>query len=176
MVAEQALDIDMLKELSWKLLSPDRRRRAVVVLRDRFGVSERRAGRGAGQSRSVQQRPPAIDEIERVLRQRLRAISRMHPRWGWRKAHALCRVKGLVINRKRTHRLWREEGLKRPARVRKKRRIGPGRHQRLRARMWATLGSASARVDHQRKELAHRRTGIRHHLLSVSPHPDQRSG
>ncbi|MBF6168913.1 transposase family protein [Streptomyces gardneri] len=46
-----------------------------------------------------------------------------------------------MVNRKRTQRLWREEGLKRPVRVRKKRRIGPGRHQRLRAsrpdQMWA---------------------------------------
>jgi hypothetical protein len=40
---------------------------------------------------------------------------------------------GLVVNRKRTRRLWMDEGLKRPPVVRKKRRTGPGRHQRMRA-------------------------------------------
>ncbi|WP_245551284.1 IS3 family transposase [Nocardia paucivorans] len=142
MVADQALDIDMLKELNpGKLLSPDRRRRAVQVLRDRFGVCERRACRVAGQPRSTQRRRPTVAETERLPTGRLREISRAHPRWGRRKAHALCRAEGLVVNRKRTRRLWREHGLKRPVRVRKKRRIGAGRHQRLRAsrpdRMWA---------------------------------------
>ena len=41
-VADQALDIDMLKELNrGKLLTPDRRRQAVVALREQFGVTER---------------------------------------------------------------------------------------------------------------------------------------
>ena len=42
-VADQALDIDMLKELNRKLLTPERRRRAVVAFQERFGVSQRRA-------------------------------------------------------------------------------------------------------------------------------------
>lgn len=80
-------------------------------------------------------------DVEAVLRVRLRQISAKHPRWGWRKAHAIATRERLVCNKKRTHRLWIEEGLKRPARVRKKRRCGPARHQRLRAQcpdqMWA---------------------------------------
>ncbi len=61
-----------------------------------------------GQSRSSQRRPPVpVVEVERVLRARLRQISAEHPRWGWRKAHAIARNEGLVTNRKRTHRLWR---------------------------------------------------------------------
>jgi transposase InsO family protein len=47
----------------------------------------------------------------------------------------------LVVNKKRTHRIWVQEGLKRAATVRKKRRCGPARHQRMRAerpdQMWA---------------------------------------
>jgi putative transposase len=121
------------------------------VLRERFGVSERRACRVVGQSRSVQRRPPRTDEVEWRLRNRLREISRKHPRWGWRKAHALCRADGLVTNHKRTQRLWREEGLKRPARVRKKRRVGGGRHQRLTAafpdQMWALDFQVDVTVD-----------------------------
>lgn len=76
---------------------------------------------------------------------------RHHPRWGWRKAHALCRAEGLAVNHKRTQRLWREEGLRRPDRVRKKRRIGEGRNQRLRAtypdQMWALGFQVDATVD-----------------------------
>lgn len=122
------------------------------VLRDRFGVSERRACRVAGQPRSTQRRrPPSPVETERILTGRLREISRAHPRWGWRKAHALCRAEGLVVNRKRTRRLWRECGLKRPARTRKKRRIGTGRHQRLTAsrpdQMWALDFQVDVTVD-----------------------------
>ena len=39
------------------MVTPDRRRRAVVVLQERFGVSERRACRVVGQHRSTQRRP-----------------------------------------------------------------------------------------------------------------------
>jgi putative transposase len=39
----------------------------------------------------------------------------------------------LTINRKRTRRIWRQEGLRRPGRTRKRRRVGPGQKQRLRA-------------------------------------------
>lgn len=56
-----------------------------------------------------------------------------------------------MVNRKRTRRLWREHGLKRPVRVQKKRRIGPGRHQRLTAarpdQMWALDFQVDVTVD-----------------------------
>ncbi|MQB01936.1 MAG: IS3 family transposase, partial [Actinobacteria bacterium] len=81
-----------------------------------------------GQPRTAQRRPasPPADADE-LLRVRLRQISVEYPRWGWRKAHAIAVRDGLVVNRKRTRRLWIAEGLKRPARVVKKRRVGPGR-------------------------------------------------
>lgn len=73
------------------------------------------------------------------------------PRWGWRKAHAIARSEGLVTNRKRTRRLWRDERLKRPAAAAKKRRIGEGRNQRLTAerpdQMWALDFQTDATVD-----------------------------
>ncbi len=66
LVAEQALDIDMLKELAeGNLLTPERRRRATVALQQRFGVSERRACKVTGQHRSTQRctpRPPRPEE------------------------------------------------------------------------------------------------------------------
>ncbi len=64
LVANQALDIDMLKGVGGgKRLTPNRRRGAVVVLRERFGVSERRACRVVSQHRSTQRfLPPVVND------------------------------------------------------------------------------------------------------------------
>ncbi len=108
------------------MVTPERRRRAVVVICERFGVSERRACRLVGQHRSTQRKPcrprPAEED---TLRRRLRAIAGAHPRWGWKMAHRLLLREGFKLNHKRTRRLWREEGLRRPPQCRKRRR-GPG--------------------------------------------------
>jgi putative transposase len=109
-------------------VSPDRRRRAAQVLQQRFGVSQRRACAVVGQHRSTQRRrrrPPSDREVS--VRARLRQIARAYPRWGWRKAYWLLRSDNVVVNRKRVRRYWADEGLTRPARTRKKQRIGPQR-------------------------------------------------
>jgi putative transposase len=133
-------------------VSPDRRRTAVHVVQQRFRVSQRRACRVVGQHRSAQRRPDrTVPDAEQVLRARLREISTKHPRWGWRKAHVIAAREGLVVNRKRTRRLWVEEGLRRPVRVRKKQRCGPARHQRMHAerpdQMWALDFQVDVTVD-----------------------------
>jgi transposase InsO family protein len=62
------------------------------MLRERFGVSQRRACRVAGQHRSTQRLiPPRPDEREARLREFLRAFSRARPRWGWRRAAKAAR-------------------------------------------------------------------------------------
>ena len=64
-------------------MTPDRRRIAVAVLVDRFGVSERRACRVVGQHRSSQRRPRGTcPDVEVKLRARLREIAQEHPQWG----------------------------------------------------------------------------------------------
>jgi putative transposase len=130
--------------LSWprKLLTPERRRRAVVALTQRVGMSERRACVVTGQHRSTQRlvgRPRPSEEDE--LRRRLQAIARVHPRWGWKTAHSILRREGWVINRKCTQRLWRDEGLRRPPPCRRKRTRPPDGGELLRAQrpnqVWA---------------------------------------
>jgi hypothetical protein len=154
LVANQALDIDLLKELAGKLLTPERRRRAVEVLQCRFGVSERRACRVAGQHHATQRRSrPRRPDNEARLRQRLRVLARAHPRWGWRMAwRVLRREPGQPwtgVNHKRIHRLWREEGLRRPIRTRKRRRLAPETSERLRAQRPMTCGrSISSSTRH----------------------------
>jgi putative transposase len=94
------------------------------MLQDRLGISERRACRYAGQHRSTQRHAPLVASDDAGLRAALRQISRDRPRWGYRRAHQLLLEQGWVLNRKRTQRLWREEGLRVPQRRRKRQRLG----------------------------------------------------
>jgi putative transposase len=105
------------------------------MLQDQLGLSERRACRYVGQPRSTQRREPLVAQDDGALRAELKAFSRRRPRWGYRQAHQHLIEQGWAINRKRTQRLWREEGLRVPAKRRKRQRRGqstvPG--DRLRA-------------------------------------------
>lgn len=61
---------------------------------------------------SLRYRPRILRRLrnqELVLR--LRTIARKHPRFGYRRAHALVEREGEGVNVKRVHRLWRLEGL-----------------------------------------------------------------
>jgi putative transposase len=126
-------------------------------------VSERRACRLAGQHRTTQRRPaPAGVDAELRLRARLRALARAHPRWGWRMAwRVLRREPGQPwtgVNHKRVRRLWREEGLRRPARTRKRRRVTAEQAERLRAerpnQVWAIDFQFDETADGRRLKLA----------------------
>ena len=124
-------------------MSPQRRRRAVLMLQDRLGLSERRACRYVWQSRSTQRREAVVAQDDAALRAELRVFSRKRPRWGDRQAHQHLLGEGWSVNRKRVQRLWREEGLRVPQKRRKRLRRGdatvPG--DRLRAerpdQVWA---------------------------------------
>jgi putative transposase len=130
----------------------------VEVLRTRYGVTERRACRVVGQHRSTQRlkpRPPAEDDPK--LRSRLREIAKAHPRYGWKMAHRLLVREDWAINRKRVQRVWREEGLTRPANTRKRRRQSPENPERLVAtepnQVWALDFQFDETSDHRRLKL-----------------------
>src|SRR5271155_1835858 len=86
------------RTLGGKLLSPARRRRAVLALQERLGFSERRACRLAGQHRSSQRHVVAVVQDDAALRAELRAFSRERPRWGYRQAHQRLLQQGWSIN------------------------------------------------------------------------------
>ena len=92
------------------------RRRAVEHLKERR-VSERRACRLAGFSRSSAWRP-CKGPNDGKLRLRLKQLAERYPRYGYPTLHDMLRAEGLVKNPKRTYRIYREEGLQ----VRRKRR------------------------------------------------------
>jgi transposase InsO family protein len=58
------------------------------------------------------------------LGKRLKALSRKHPRYGYRRVHALIVREGWRVNRKRVQRLWTEAGLKVQRKQRKRGRLG----------------------------------------------------
>jgi len=94
------------------------------MLQERLRLSERRACRISGQHRSTQRHTPRRRDRDDALRTRLRSLSREHPRWGYRRAWASLRNDGWAANRKKIQRLWREEGLRVPAKRRKRQRLG----------------------------------------------------
>jgi putative transposase len=98
------------------MVTATQRRRAVEHLKNRR-ISERRACRLVGFSRSAAwYKPQNRDDAE--LRTRLKVLAEKYPRYGYPTLHSMLRIEGLVRNRKRTYRLYREEGLQ----VRTKRR------------------------------------------------------
>ena len=95
------------------------------MLEDRFSVSERRACRAIGQSRSTQRRePPAPPDEEQVLRTRLCVLARAHPRYGYRRMTTILRREGFCVNHKRIQRLCRDEGLRVVRKPKKRSRVG----------------------------------------------------
>jgi putative transposase len=100
------------------MVRPGQRRRAVEHLKSRC-ISERRACRLVGFSRSAAWRPLKGRDDGR-LRARLKALAERYPRYGYPTLHAMLRAEGQVINRKRTYRIYREEGLQVRTKKRKK--------------------------------------------------------
>jgi transposase InsO family protein len=94
------------------------------MVQERLEVSQRRACLIVGQHRSTQRHEPADADLDRDLRAELRVFAREHPRWGYRRAHAVLVREGHVCNRKKIQRLWREEGLRVPVKRRKRQRLG----------------------------------------------------
>lgn len=93
-------------------------------LYDQFGVSERRACRTLGIPRSTV-RYQSVRGDDGLLRTALRELAFARPRFGYRRLHVLLRRHGHVLNHKRLHRLYREEGL--AVRRRRRKRVAVAR-------------------------------------------------
>jgi transposase InsO family protein len=95
------------------------------MLTQRVGVSRRLACKAVGLARSTCRRIPLAQtpaDPDARLRQWLRSYATRHPCHGFRRAWAALRYdERHVVNKKKIHRLWREEGLQRRARSPRKR-------------------------------------------------------
>jgi putative transposase len=86
----------------------------------RFGLSKRRACMIVNLNRSTSQYKAMPCEDEN-LRNRMKELAHTHKRYGSPRLHLLLKREGLVINHKRTERIYREEGLSLRKRRRRKR-------------------------------------------------------
>jgi putative transposase len=92
-------------------------------------VSERRVCRVLGQPRATQRYHKRITDDEEILTRRIVALAGQYGRYGYRRITAMLRHEGWRINHKRVERIWRQEGLKVPAK------------QPKRGRLWLNDGS-----------------------------------
>lgn len=105
------------------MVTPAAKREAVAHLQALLDVSERRACRVIAVDRtSIRYRSRRGDDGD--LREKLRALAQERRRFGYRRLHILLRRDGVLINRKKTQRLYREEGLTVRRRKGRKRAVG----------------------------------------------------
>jgi putative transposase len=100
------------------VVRPAARKEAVGHLQSTYDISQRRACRLVPISRKALNHVRARPSMDAELVVRLRALAERYPRYGYLMLHELLRQEGLVINRKRTYRLYTGLGLQ----VRTKRR------------------------------------------------------
>lgn len=98
-------------------------------MRSRLRCSERRVCRALGISRSSLRYVPAPRADEAPLRQAVLALAAQYGRYGYRRVTGLLAQAGWAVSRSRVERLWKQEGLKVPAK------------QPKRGRLWLADGS-----------------------------------
>ena len=106
-------------------MTPDQQRAAADYLDEKYEVSQRRISRVMGRSRSSLRYRRKHRADEPVLNRDIKRLARRHPRYGYRRVHALLLRRGWSVNLKRVRRLWISLGLRRPLRLRKPRKLGP---------------------------------------------------
>ena len=105
------------------MVTPAAKREAVAHLQALLDVSERRACRVVGVDRTLIRYQLRRDD-DGALREKLRELAHQRRRFGYRRLHILLRRDGVLINRKKTQRLYREEGLTVRRRKGRKRAVG----------------------------------------------------
>ena len=98
-------------------MKPAQRRELVGFFQAQYHFSQRRSCRLAGLSRKAMQYVP-VDRGDKALCHALKHLGQQYPRYGYLMLHAMLRRDGLVLNKKRTYRLYTELGMQ----VRTKRR------------------------------------------------------
>ena len=101
------------------MVKPVGRKPVATFLIDRFGLSERKACKLAGVSRTGF-RYKVKGYNDEQLRSRMKELAAKYSRYGYLMLHALLRREGLVKNRKRTYRIYKEEQLQVRTKKRKK--------------------------------------------------------
>ena len=100
-----------------------------MFAQDKFNLSERRACKLIGISRSLNRYQPQENRFKEELGERVIYFAKLYGRYGFRKVTGLLRQDGWDVGRDIVHRIWREEGLQVPQK------------QPKRGRLWFNNGS-----------------------------------
>ena len=107
------------------MVSPAAKRTAARDLAKRGRCSERKACEVIEAPRSTVRYECRVKNDEAALRKRIRKLADKHKRYGVRRILAMLGREGWRVNKKRVHRIWKEEGLQRKRKAKKKRACGP---------------------------------------------------
>lgn len=117
-----------------------KRRRMVIHIQETFPnmVSQRRACKVLGQPRSTQSYCAYKSDYKIVIVQRTIELAKAYGRYGYRIIQSLLEREGWHVNHKRIELIWKQEGLKVPAK------------QPRRKRLWLNDGfCVRCRADHK---------------------------
>lgn len=103
------------------MVAPTLKKEVANYLRQR-GCSQRRAARLAGTATSVLRYRTRRTDTSHIC-QRLRALAEERPRFGYRRLHLFLEREGILLNIKKTRRLYRLEGLHLRAKRRRRLRM-----------------------------------------------------
>ncbi len=92
------------------MVTPALKKEVAGYLQEQHARSQRRAAALVGSAPSVL-RHRSKRGTDELVRGRLRELAAQWVRFGYRRLHVLLRREGLVINRKKTHHLYKEERL-----------------------------------------------------------------
>lgn len=101
------------------MVRPATKKRVVGHMIDQHHLSERTACQLAGISRTGYRYKPR-NQDDHALRERLKVLAVQYSRYGYLLLHGLLKAEGLVINKKRTYRIYTEENLQVRTKKRKK--------------------------------------------------------
>ncbi len=102
-------------------MKPAGRKRLVGQIQTDFPVSQRRACRLIRISRKAVRYASMPHPADEALSSRLKILGERYPRYGYLMLHEMLKAEGLVQNRKRTYRLYRE--LKMQVRTKKRKKL-----------------------------------------------------
>ena len=91
-------------------------------MQERYRISERRVSTTFRFNRSSLQYTARRNELNEVLRAKIKELAAVRIRYGYRRLSVLLRREGWKVNDKRVHRLYRQEGLSLRAKATKRRR------------------------------------------------------
>jgi hypothetical protein len=111
-----------------KVAATNPQRAAADHVGENYEVAQRRISRVMNQSRSILRYRRRRGSDEQPLTREITRLARRHPRFGYRRVHAVLVRGGWTVNLKRVRRLWDSLGLRRPPRPRKAKKLGPKPH------------------------------------------------